>query len=671
MMTVLLTAGMLSAGMTAVSATPARAGTVPITSGAAVAATAAGSFQALAPSRLLDTRAGIGAPAGRLAASGDLTLQITGRGGVPAWNVSAVLLNVTVVTPAGAGYLTVYPAGTSRPKVSSLNFTAGMTVANSVLVPVSGDGRIQLFNSATSGVHVVADVAGYHVAGTPSAAGSFQPVTPARLLDTRFSIGTTTSPIPANSSASFQVAGRGSVPSSGVSAVLLNITATSPGAAGFVTAYPDGGFRPTTSIVNFTAHTTVANLVVVPVGSNGRVRLFNRSDSSVQFLADIAGYYLSGSPTVAGALRSFTPTRLIDTRSGFNTPVARLAPVGSLSVQVTGPGAGGVRAFGVTAVAVNVTVTGPTAGGFLTVAPDGRPRPQTSSTNFVGGQTVANLVVVPVGADGRIRIWNSSGGSINLVVDVVGVFYDGSLAAGGLTPGQTLGSGASLRTADGQTVLTMQNGGDLVLTRAGSQLWHSDTGGSAGARLVLLSDGNLVIYDAANAVRWSSRTAAHPGAALSLTDGLMSIALGNATLWASTPSAPKSCDAVSSDPAGTAITRWNPITLCVLAALGEPSSAESDVNIIIDYESGGDSTAINLWDRNFLAGHPSKGLIQVIQSTFDYYRTSTLANDLYDPAANLYAGLNYAVRTYGSIHNVPGLISLRNGGPYKGYVATN
>ena len=34
---------------------------------------------------------------------------------------------------------------------------------------------------------------------------------------------------------------------------------------------------------------------------------------------------------------------------------------------------------------------------------------------------------------------------------------------------------------------------------------------------------------------------------------------------------------------------------------------------------------------------------------------------------NLYAGLNYATYTYGSIHNAPGLVSLRNGGGYKGY----
>src|SRR4051794_34816927 len=72
----------------------------------------------LAPSRLLDTRSGIGAPKGLVAAAGLVQLQVTGRGGVPASGVSAVVLNVTATQAAGAGFVTVYPTGASKPTAS-------------------------------------------------------------------------------------------------------------------------------------------------------------------------------------------------------------------------------------------------------------------------------------------------------------------------------------------------------------------------------------------------------------------------------------------------------------------------------------------------------------------------------------------------------------------------
>ena len=106
----------------------------------------------------------------------------------------------------------------------------------------------------------------------------------------------------------------------------------------------------------------------------------------------------------------------------------------------------------------------------------------------------------------------------------------------------------------------------------------------------------------------------------------------------------------------------------MLAVLGQAAGNRDDVDTMIKYESSGDPNAINLWDSNAKAGHPSKGLIQVIQPTFDTYRSARLPNDLFNPAANLYAGLNYAIQTYGSIHNVPGLVSLRHGGGYVGYL---
>ncbi len=246
-----------------------------------------------------------------------------------------------------------------------------------------------------------------------------------------------------------------------------------------------------------------------------------------------------------------------------------------------------------------------------------------------------------------------------------------SSGAAVLQAGQSLTPGSSMYAAGGQLRLSMQTDGNLVVYRDRTVLWYSHTWGSTGAYALMQTDGNLVVYLGRKAL-WHSHTWANPGAVAALQpDGYLVVysSIGTPLWWKDAGSGPALCASTAKDPAGTTITRWNPVTLCVLAALRRPAAELEDVNLIIQYESGGDPTAINLWDLNWKAGHPSKGLIQVIQPTFDYYRSNQLPNDLYNPAANLYAGLNYAVHNYGSIHDVPGLVSLRNGGGYKGYVA--
>ncbi|TLQ42275.1 transglycosylase SLT domain-containing protein [Streptomyces marianii] len=69
-------------------------------------------------------------------------------------------------------------------------------------------------------------------------------------------------------------------------------------------------------------------------------------------------------------------------------------------------------------------------------------------------------------------------------------------------------------------------------------------------------------------------------------------------------------------------------------------------------ESGGNPNAQNNWDVNAKNGTPSKGLLQVIQPTFDAYHVKGTKHDVTDPVANLTAAANYAADRYGSIDNV-------------------
>src|SRR5438067_3778086 len=96
---------------------------------------------------------------------------------------------------------------------------------------------------------------------------------------------------------------------------------------------------------------------------------------------------------------------------------------------------------------------------------------------------------------------------------------------------------------------------------------------------------------------------------------------------------------------------------------------EADVkNIwaIIQHESNGNPNAINLWDSNAKAGHPSKGLMQCIDSTFNSYKLPGHDN-IYSPVDNIISGVRYTMSRYGSIANTPGLASMSHGGSYVGY----
>lgn len=94
--------------------------------------------------------------------------------------------------------------------------------------------------------------------------------------------------------------------------------------------------------------------------------------------------------------------------------------------------------------------------------------------------------------------------------------------------------------------------------------------------------------------------------------------------------------------------KWAPLVAQVLSMLGAPATALNPVLKRINMESGGNPKAINLWDSNAKAGHPSQGLMQTIPSTFNAYAGPFRSRGIYDPLANIYAGVNYAMHRYGA-----------------------
>jgi hypothetical protein len=229
------------------------------------------------PTRILDTRAGIGAPAAPVGPGGSLDVQVTGQGGVPTDGVAAVVLNVTVAAPTAPGYVTAWPTGEPRPNASNLNFTAGQTIPNLVIVKVGAGGKVSLFN-ADGQTHLIADVSGYY-----DTTSQLIPTNPTRLLDTRDGG-------PGKSgSTDVQVTGVAGVPPSGASAVVANVTVVDPTSSGFLTVWPAGEGRPNASNLNFASHETRPNLVIAKLGAGGKIS-FYISNGRAHVLIDVLGY---------------------------------------------------------------------------------------------------------------------------------------------------------------------------------------------------------------------------------------------------------------------------------------------------------------------------------------------------------------------------------------------
>lgn len=242
----------------------------------------------------------------------------------------------------------------------------------------------------------------------PTSATSATPamvaLSPARLLDTRSGVGGAKGPAPAGSTTALTVAGRGGVPAAGIAAVVVNLTVTQPAAAGYLTAWPAGVGRPTTSNVNYVTGQTVADQAIVKVGSGGAVHLYSLASSHL--IVDVTGYYPTGA-----AFTTLRPARVLDTRSG-----ARPAPASTTNVVVTGRG--GVPSSGAAAVVLTVTAVGSTGPGYVTAYPAGTSRPIASTLNYASGRTVAGMVMAKVGTGGAVSLYTLAGA--NLVVDVSG-----------------------------------------------------------------------------------------------------------------------------------------------------------------------------------------------------------------------------------------------------------
>jgi photosystem II stability/assembly factor-like uncharacterized protein/subtilisin-like proprotein convertase family protein len=352
---------------------------------------------------------------------------------IPA-NAQAIAGNATVTGAAGNGFITLFPDGQPRPPVSNLNYVTGQTVPNAFTVGLGANGMFRTYSLA--GAHFIVDVTGYFA--PPGTGGLFyHPLPrPIRLYDTR-------APIPGFAACAYlnqplladsELARQARITCDGITipadatAIVGNATVTGATGSGFITLYPNGQPRPPVSNLNYVTGQTVPNAFTVGLGTDGQFRTY--ALAGTHFIVDVTGYY-SPSPSDAngtGLLYNSLPRpiRLFDTRApipGFpaceylNQPLvagAELAKQARVTCDgITIPAAA-------QAIVGNATVVGAFGSGFVTLWPNGQPRPPVSNLNYVTGQTVPNAFTVGLGADGQFRIYSLAG--THFITDVAGFF---------------------------------------------------------------------------------------------------------------------------------------------------------------------------------------------------------------------------------------------------------
>jgi hypothetical protein len=246
----------------------------------------------------------------------------------------------------------------------------------------------------------------------------------------------------------------------------------------------------------------------------------------------------AGSSTSGLTYTSITPTRLCDTR--------QVSSVGCTTGAVTANGSLVVSPLsaesGASAIAVNVIVLSSSAGGNLTVDPTGVPKTSTSNLNFVANQIIPNSVIATTGSDGKIVIYNNSGASVNIVVDLNGYFGGSTPSPAPTTaspsPSATTSSPAPTPTA---TSTAFGSTGNTAPTAPAG--WHnllfSDFTVNAATGSWGTSDPHKVVYTDSTGAQWTdypdgwpstnsgSKEGYQPSTVLSVHDGGLDFYLHN------------------------------------------------------------------------------------------------------------------------------------------------
>lgn len=395
---------------------------------AAVTRTPAGNYHLATPTRVVDTRTGLGAAPGTLDPGEQVKVKVAGAAGIPATGVQAVVVNLGAVDAKSWGWLVAYPSGQARPATSSLNFRTGWTGSVTATVPVGADGTITVAGGAGSAQLLVDIVGWYSAAGSTATGGTLlDPQDPYRLEDTRSNGGA----VPGGSTRMEEFGFYDSA-GSRLKAVVANVTAVSgSSSSGYLTTWSGVGSRPIVSTLQYARGEISPNTTNIPVTYKSTDSLGNSRYSfaitatgsgSVDVLVDVVGFFTTAADGVGTVYVPMAPQRIADTRTG--TGVAKGKRGTSSTANLLMPGSlvtvGRTQAF-----VGNLTGAGATASTYQAIWSGTAPT-DSSTVNIAPGRdrTNGSIVLTPKSDDGarlRYSVFNRTA-SADFIVDMTGRF---------------------------------------------------------------------------------------------------------------------------------------------------------------------------------------------------------------------------------------------------------
>jgi len=359
-------------------------------------------FMPTAPCRIVDTRGAsglLGGPYLQAGASRDFPL-LSGNCNIPS-AAQAYALNVTAVPHGSVPYLSLWPAGQSRPVASTLSSYDGRPKVNAAIVTAGAGGAISVF--AAGPADVILDINGYFIDATPGAGLSFYAQS-VRLMDTRQPY----SPPPLAPGVSQTL-----LVGTCSGAVALNVTVIPKGTLGSLTLWPAGQSLPSVPTLTAPTSTTTAIFAIVPVtwGPPGATLNILASDSA-DFVIDVSGCFDAPGGPNALAFYTVPPCRAYDSRLSPYLVLngSRDFPVSTkCSLDISG-----------TVFSLNATVLPRGPLGWLTIWQQMTNLPTTSVLNAMDGAVTSNAAIVPVSQLGEVSVYTTD--PTDLVLDVSGFF---------------------------------------------------------------------------------------------------------------------------------------------------------------------------------------------------------------------------------------------------------
>lgn len=382
------------------------AGNQSSTGAGVIQVTPAGRYREVSGHRLLDTRSGVGGPAGPWNGTTDRELKVVGSGGVPS-DAVAVVLAWTVVGPTSSGFGRLWPAGTAEPAATVSNWGPRESVTNTVVARVGSGGSVRLKAAQSGSTDSVVDVVGYLAAGSGA---EHVAVAPARPVDSRSGRGTEARRWSAQESRRVRITDA-STPAGATSAA-ISLSTVDPTGSGFArVAATSAATRPVT-VLNWAPGVSQTGYVVTPLAADGTIDIYTGGGGTTHVVVDVLGYFVPDNAGDGDVLIPIAPGRVADSRSAGGAPYG-----GGECRNIGVVGVAGLPAGAVTPI-LSLSAVGPTARGYLRLSPDGSRG--ATVLNYRKGVSITNLGTTAA-VDGAARVC-AMGESSHVVIDAVGYF---------------------------------------------------------------------------------------------------------------------------------------------------------------------------------------------------------------------------------------------------------